>query len=461
MKLKNRTLKEQIWFYMAIFSTCLIALLWILQVLFFDAYYEEKTTKTIEKIALKTKYYYLNNKTTNSYDTLSYDNNACIEIIEDNTSIYSSNGKRRGCIYIDDTVELSTNYILDFIESDETTKNYKIINPKLNNQTLVTAIKLKDSAYAFINVSLEPTDPAISIIRSELIYISIFIYLSSFIIAYFISRHISKPILELNKEATKMSKGDLITPFNENSNIEEIKELSRTLNQTKKELSKIDTTRKDLLANVSHDLKTPLTMIKAYAEMVRDITYKDKEKRESNLNTIIEETDRLTLLVNDILDLSKLGSVVEIKCEDFDLNQMIRTIMKRFECFEDIKFVYENEKTLMVHADIKKMEQVIYNLVGNAINYVGKDKKVMIQIIENKSTYTVEVIDHGKGIKKEELDKIWDKYYKIDKTHQRNQVGTGIGLSIVKEILKNHNFNYGVKSELKKGTTFYFEIKKA
>ena len=123
MKLKNRTLKEQIWFYMAIFSTCLIALLWILQVLFFDAYYEEKTTKTIEKIALKTKYYYLNNKTTNSYDTLSYDNNACIEIIEDNTSIYSSNGKRRGCIYIDDTVELSTNYILDFIESDETTKN--------------------------------------------------------------------------------------------------------------------------------------------------------------------------------------------------------------------------------------------------------------------------------------------------------------------------------------------------
>ena len=258
-----------------------------------------------------------------------------------------------------------------------------------------------------------------------------------------------------------MSKGDYQFSFKTDSNISEIVELTTTLDEAKDELEKTDDLRRELLANVSHDLKTPLTMIKAYAEMVRDITYKDKEKRESNLNTIIEETDRLTLLVNDILDLSKLGSVVEIKCEDFDLNQMIRTIMKRFECFEDIKFVYENEKTLMVHADITKMEQVIYNLVGNAINYVGKDKKVMIQIIENKSTYTVEVIDHGKGIKKEELDKIWDKYYKIDKTHQRNQFGTGIGLSIVKEILKNHNFNYGVKSELKKGTTFYFEIKKA
>lgn len=157
-----------------------------------------------------------------------------------------------------------------------------------------------------------------------------------------------------------MSKGDYQFSFKTDSNISEIVELTTTLDEAKDELEKTDDLRRELLANVSHDLKTPLTMIKAYAEMVRDITYKDKEKRESNLNTVIEETDRLTLLVNDILDLSKLGSVVEIKCEDFDLNQMIRTIMKRFECFEDIKFVYENEKTLMVHADIKKRNDILF-----------------------------------------------------------------------------------------------------
>lgn len=461
MKLKNRTLKEQIWFYMAIFSTCLIALLWILQVLFFDAYYEEKTTKTIEKIALKTKYYYLNNKTTNSYDTLSYDNNACIEIIEDNTSIYSSNGKRRGCIYIDDTVELSTNYILDFIESDETTKNYKIINPKLNNQTLVTAIKLKDSAYAFINVSLEPTDPAISIIRSELIYISIFIYLSSFIIAYFISRHISKPILELNKEATKMSKGDLITPFNENSNIEEIKELSRTLNQTKKELSKIDTTRKDLLANVSHDLKTPLTMIKAYAEMARDLNKDNEEKRTDNLNVIIEESDRLNSLVNNILELSKSEKNMNtLTRENFSINELITKVLHRFDYLTEegytLKFV--SKKEYIIYADIQKIEQVIYNLVINAVNYTGKDKKVTVKIEENKGYIRVYVIDTGKGIAESEINLIWDKYYKNEKNHQRNKIGTGLGLSIVKNILIKHNYNYGVISTKGKGSKFYFDI---
>ena len=104
MKLKNRTLKEQIWFYMAILSTALIALLWILQVLFFETYYEQRTTKDLETLAYKTKYYYVSGKPSSYYDTLSYNNNACIEIIEDNTSIYSSNGKRRGCIYVDDNV---------------------------------------------------------------------------------------------------------------------------------------------------------------------------------------------------------------------------------------------------------------------------------------------------------------------------------------------------------------------
>ena len=394
-------------------------------------------------------------------DILAYNQDVCIDIVRSDNEEYYSSGLNRKCISTVEAKNLYNKYVKEFMNNHMITGSYKITDNRFENKVLVTGIKLEDNYYAFISTTLEPLTSTTKILISQLIYVTILVLCLSFLIAYFVSKKISGPMIEINKKAKRMSKGDYQFSFKTDSNISEIVELTTTLDEAKDELEKTDDLRRELLANVSHDLKTPLTMIKAYAEMVRDITYKDKEKRESNLNTIIEETDRLTLLVNDILDLSKLGSVVEIKCEDFDLNQMIRTIMKRFECFEDIKFVYENEKTLMVHADIKKMEQVIYNLVGNVINYVGKDKKVMIQIIENKSTYTVEVIDHGKGIKKEELDKIWDKYYKIDKTHQRNQVGTGIGLSIVKEILKNHNFNYGVKSELKKGTTFYFEIKKA
>lgn len=460
MKSKTNLIKK-IWFYLTIFSVSILSILWFFQVIFLNAYYTWVKINDISSIASKVKEGYQSNNYEELMDILAYNQDVCIDIVRSDNEEYYSSGLNRKCISTVEAKNLYNKYVKEFMNNHMITGSYKITDNRFENKVLVTGIKLEDNYYAFISTTLEPLTSTTKILISQLIYVTILVLCLSFLIAYFVSKKISGPMIEINKKAKRMSKGDYQFSFKTDSNISEIVELTTTLDEAKDELEKTDDLRRELLANVSHDLKTPLTMIKAYAEMVRDITYKDKEKRESNLNTIIEETDRLTLLVNDILDLSKLGSVVEIKCEDFDLNQMIRTIMKRFECFEDIKFVYENEKTLMVHADIKKMEQVIYNLVGNAINYVGKDKKVMIQIIENKSTYTVEVIDHGKGIKKEELDKIWDKYYKIDKTHQRNQIGTGIGLSIVKEILKNHNFNYGVKSELKKGTTFYFEIKKA
>lgn len=460
MKLKNRSLKSQIWFYLAIFSTLLILLLWLLQVMFFDKYYESRTSSELSKLALKTKYYYKNSKDTSSYDKLSYNNNACIEIIKDNKIVYTSNAQRRGCI-IDNDNTLNMDYRVNFINSDEDKETYQIVNPLLNNKTLVSAIKLDNDAYAFINVSLEPTDPAISIIREELIYISVAIYISSFIIAYFISKHISLPIDKLNKEVAKMSKGDLVTPFDENSNINEIKELSITLNKTKKELSKIEETRKDLLANVSHDLKTPLTMIKAYSEMARDLNSDNKEKREENLNVIIEETERLNLLVNDILSLSKSEKNIDILSkEKFNLTTLIETIVRRFDYLkeEGYSFIFDSSKDYIISADKQKIEQVIYNLISNAINYTGEDKKITIELVNNKKYLRVYVIDTGKGIDKNEIDLIWDKYYKNEKNHKRNKVGTGLGLSIVKDILIKHGFNYGVISNKGKGSKFYFDI---
>ena len=218
------------------------------------------------------------------------------------------------------------------------------------------------------------------------------------------------------------------------------------------------------MANVSHDLKTPLTMIKAYAEMVRDITYKDKKKREDNLNVIIEETDRLNLLVGDILTLSKLQANSDIlEIETFDLKKEIVGILKRYDYLketEGYEVIVNMPEELIVRADKKKINQVIYNLVNNALNYTGNDKKVYINITEDKKDYLVEIIDSGKGIAQEDIEHIWDKYYKKDKNHRRNVVGTGLGLSIVKEILECHDMSYGVRSIKNKGTTFYFRIKK-
>ena len=216
------------------------------------------------------------------------------------------------------------------------------------------------------------------------------------------------------------------------------------------------------MANVSHDLKTPLTMIKAYAEMSRDLNGEDKVKRDKNMNVIIEEVDRLTILVNDILTLSSMQSKInELNLEEFDIVSLINTILKRYEIFketENYNFIFENKKKILITADKKKIEQVIYNLINNAINYTGDDNLVTIKVISKKDCVRVEIKDTGKGINEEDIPYIWDRYYKNKKKHKRNLIGTGLGLSIVKSILELHKYNYGVKSEKNKGTTFYFEI---
>lgn len=262
-----------------------------------------------------------------------------------------------------------------------------------------------------------------------------------------------------------MAEGNYDITFKTEEDIDEINQLVQTLNHAKDELSKTEELRRDLLANVGHDLKTPLTMIKAYAEMVRDLTYNKKQKRIQNCNVIIEEADRMTGLVNDIVDLSQLQSrVLEMHMERFNITELVYTILKRYDILkekEDLKFVFDEKNDYYVYADKKKLEQVIYNLLNNAINYTGEDNTVTIRLIPKEDVIRVEISDTGKGIKEEDLPHIWDRYYKNSKKHKRNAVGTGIGLSIVKNILINHHFEYGVISKKGEGSTFYFEAKQS
>ena len=185
------------------------------------------------------------------------------------------------------------------------------------------------------------------------------------------------------------------------------------------ELSKIESLKNDLMANVGHDLKTPLTMIKAYAEMTRDFKNLPLNKRSENMDIIIEETDRLNNLVEDILDLSKIQSnAYKLKIEKVNLDEIIKNIIKRYYILIDNKgyeFIYNNNEPIIVKADKKRIEQVIYNLINNAINYTGKDKRVYIDIKKEKKKVIVEIRDTGKGIDENDIKYIWNRYYYNEK----------------------------------------------
>jgi len=447
--------------YLVLFSLGIILFLWMFQIIFLQISYEHYQVKNMNAI-VKT----IEESNLNDLDevllTLAYQNSVCIEYESNLGNTVTYNTMMVGC-GLDKNIS-SIKQLKNTLKSKGTKKEgVRLVNPLNKTKAYLYGINI-NYGYVFVYSTLEDIDSASLILKSQLIYIMFFVLVFACFIAYFLSKRITKPITNITKKAREMGKGNYDIVFHENGTLE-IDELSRTLNNTCKDMKKLDELRNDLLANVSHDLKTPLTMIKAYAEMVRDISYKDKEKREKDLNVIIDEADRLNVLVNDLLDLSKLQANSEgLNLEKYDLVLEIENVLRRYDIIkktEHYHFVFDLPEKAMVLADKNKINQVIYNLINNAINYTGEDKKVVIKVIDREKSYLVEILDTGKGIKTSDLPYIWDKYYKNEKNHKRNVVGTGIGLSIVRNILEQHKFKYGVRSKKGKGATFYFEIVKS
>lgn len=456
--MKN-SLATKIFKYLAIFSLFILIFLFFFQVIFINTFYEWTKTRTIKNLAQDILVTENDTSLYEKLDRVSYSENVCIELTNSNGdnlySTYSSNCNLR-----------SKAIKRNFINSNKKTKTYNLVNNFTRAKSIMNATRLSNNLYIFISTSLIPLDSTINIIEQQLIIVSIVVLLLSIVVAYFISKRLSNPIIRISKAAKLISKGKLKTNFDSGSDIKELIDLTDALNDMKEELSKTEELQKDLMANVSHDLKTPLTMIKAYAELILDINIDDKEKCKSNLNIIIEEVNRLNDLVNDILALTKVENDLDkLDISSFDLIKLIKRIVKQHNIYVikdgySIEFIHDNIDKLMINADKKKLEQVIYNLLNNALNYTGSDKKVIIKVVEDDKDYTIMVIDSGKGIDKKEIDHIFDRYYRSKKNHKRYVYGTGLGLSIVKNILLLHNYEYGVKSTKNKGTTFYFKIKK-
>lgn len=460
MNTKNkRSINFKTLVYLVGFSISILFILWLFQIMFLNYFYEKYQIKNVNKIATSiknTNYFELKS----NVEKLAYKYNVCVQIDSDIGIIENYNTMMNGC-------ELTKNEAIKYykqkiLDSNSKFKAFKIEDKRIDVKGILYGIK-KDDYTVYVYSPIEEINSTSIILKNQLIYITMGMMIISVGLSYFLSKKITDPITKINKKAKELGNGNYDISIEE-SDIKEIDELATTLNEVSKELSKTDELRRDLMANVSHDLKTPLTMIKAYAEMVKDISYKDDKKREEHLNIIIDETDRLTILVNDILELTKEEANADfLKIEEYDLAIEIKKIIKKYEIIketENYNLIFDSPKKVLVHADKSKINQVVYNLINNAINYTGKDKTVTIKVSEEDISYLIEIIDTGKGISNKDLKYIWDKYYKTDKKHQRNVVGSGVGLSIVKNILIRHGFDYGVNVKKNHGTIFYFRINK-
>lgn len=312
--------------------------------------------------------------------------------------------------------------------------------------------------FVLITALITPVDSVMSTLRVQLIVVSVVFVVFALVLAFLVSKRISRPLGEINERVKLLARRNYDVEFNSVGYLE-VKELSDTLNLTRRELRKAENLRQELIANISHDLRTPLTMITGYSEVMRDLP---GENTPENVQVIIDEANRLTNLVNDMLDLSKLQSgAIEIEREEFSLTESIQDIFSRYTKLreqEGYNITFKADKNAFVNADQIKIGQVIYNFINNAINHCGEDKTVIVTQKVSDKRVRVEVTDHGEGIAQDKLEYIWDRYYKVDKEHKRGVIGTGLGLSIVKNILDLHGARYGVKSREGHGSTFWFEL---
>lgn len=309
-----------------------------------------------------------------------------------------------------------------------------------------------------LNSSLQPLNSIVSILRSMFIVVFSVLVVLAGVMVWILYRRITTPLFNINNSAKQLAQGKYDVTFS-GEGYREAHELADTLNYASHELSRLDNLQKELIANISHDLRTPLTMIKGYSEVMRDIP---GENSAENIQVVIDETTRLSELVNDLLDISKIQSGTRKAIfEQFDLTAAVEEVMRRYDAFtahQGYHITFQREERATVFADHSMILQVLYNLINNAINYTGDDLSVAVVQTVYEGRVRISVTDTGRGIEPDQLPQIWDRYYKVDKIHRRAMIGTGLGLSIVKGVLELHNADYGVESEVGKGSTFWFEL---
>lgn len=315
-----------------------------------------------------------------------------------------------------------------------------------------------DEFLLLMNTNITPVDATISTLRIQLRFITWIMVAAALVLSWIIAHHLAAPIKRINATAKQLAQGKFDCRFNGHG-YRETDELADTLNYAAAELARAEQLQRELIANISHDLRTPLTMIGGYAEMMRDLP---TENNGENAQVIIDEVSRLNSLVNAVLDLSKLQAGVErLSLGEFDLSETAEGIAESFRRLtapEGYNICFESAGEAWVRADEAKIAQVIYNFVNNAINYTGEDKAVTVRLTLLPAKARLEVTDSGEGIAPERQNDIWQRYWRAEGAHKRAARGSGLGLSIVREVLEKHGSAYGVESEVGKGSTFWFEL---
>lgn len=473
-------IRRRMMLYLAAFVAFVIALLWLLQMVWLDDFYRWDKTRQIRQASDAVADNLDNEHLDALMNHLAGRNDVCILLLDESGKTIRSSEDIRFCLIHrmskrdlqfwcdmapeDGSVLTELFNVQPLMDPTVSQRSFRGNVPKIvseSQQSLLCArrVTMPDGTKAFLllNSIITPLDSTVATLRSQLIIITCVVVVGALALAWFIARKVTRPIIETNEAARSLSRGQYTQPPH-GSAYREMAELNNTLQQAAAELSQVEHLQHELIANISHDLRTPLTMIGGYAEVMRDIP---GEASPENLQIVIDETNRLTSLVSELLDFSRLQTGhTAIEPAVFCLTDAVGEIAQRVGRLTEkdgYRIVFAPVERVYVRADEKRIGQVVYNLLGNALTYTGEDRTVTLLQEVREKRVRLSVRDTGKGIPPEELPLIWNRYYRAHESHRRAVIGSGLGLSIVRSILEKHGMPCGVDSVVGQGTTFWFE----
>lgn len=460
------------------FTVVIFTVLWLLQTVFLQKFYNSMIIRNTVKVADKISSESQSSDITSYIDDISRSNSILVFVTDtDGNIMYSSDEYKKGHKFKDERLEmpyngngkemrfhyreLPENYT-EFLSAVNASDNGEA---ELQNDDIYVYGRLIDfygndeKAVLYVGTTLNAVGSTARIIRIQLIWVTLLSIIIAFVLALFMSKSFSKPVSQLNEKAHKLGEKDNDAEFSEGF-CTELDELNKTLDTTSEKLKKNREFQNELLANVSHDLRTPLTMIKGYAEMIRDISREDEKQCAEDVAVIVEETDRLTALVNEILEYSELQmSDSEAVMNDVDLSETVASVADSFDkLYSKNGYVFERNIADDIHikGNVSRLQRAIYNLLDNAVRHAGEDKWLGISLRTDNDKAIIKISDHGSGIAPEELEHIWDRYYT---KRQRSDKGvSGLGLAIVKQIVSQHNGVCKAESEVGAGSVFSIEL---
>ncbi|MBJ7932792.1 MULTISPECIES: sensor histidine kinase [Bacillus cereus group] len=363
--------------------------------------------------------------------------------------------------------EKNTNYdSLQEIDYEQNDIKYKlIIKPIKDKSGIIT--------YIFSMTSLQPVDEAVQMIQEYYVYIIMFVLLLIFLVSFYYSKKIARPLLQINKTTKKIANLD----FSERVPVmskDEIGDLSQNINvlsntlhshieQLQQDIEKekqLEHTRKEFISGVSHELKTPLSIMKSCISILKDGVA--NHKKEYYFKAMEKEVDKMDMLIVDMLELAKFESgTYKMQMDVFYIDKAIQHICEQLylEITKKQLHVHTHLAAIEVIANHHRMEQVLTNFITNAIRYTPEKENIIISTIDEPSRIKVCIENKGAHIEEDQLDKIWDRFYRVDTARQRSQGGTGLGLAISKNILELHGAEYGVHNTVN-GVLFYFYLQK-